>query len=152
MVSLARIVWRLCKPEYAPGLDGEGARLQGGRWNSPGRPMVYTAESLSLATLEVMVHLPASMRSPEKMPKLQAVALEIPNALVTEALKVGTELTDTRAFGDIWLERKSSLGLIVPSRVIPVENNVVLNPMHPEFGSVRVIRSAPFEFDSRLSD
>lgn len=154
-MSSAKVVWRLCRPEYAPGLNGEGARLQGGRWNSPGRPAVYTAASLALAALEVMVHLPASMRQPDKMPKLQAVALEIPAAILLDRPAEVARSTDPaahRALGDDWLLRKASVGLVVPSRVIPLEENVVLNPLHPDFSAVRVIWSEPFVFDPRFSE
>lgn len=37
--------------------SGEGARLFGGRWNSPGTSAVYTSESIALAALEICVHL-----------------------------------------------------------------------------------------------
>lgn len=50
------IAWRLCRRPYAV-LDGEGARRFGGRWNSPGRPLVYLADHPALAALEVRVHL-----------------------------------------------------------------------------------------------
>lgn len=57
----SRTAWRLDGPSLAKqafvGLDGEGARLYGGRWNSPGRPMVYTAANPSLVALEMLVHL-----------------------------------------------------------------------------------------------
>ena len=54
-------VWRLVKEKYADSaFSGEGARQGGGRFNSPGRPVVYTSESLALAELEILVHLPTS--------------------------------------------------------------------------------------------
>ncbi len=53
---MARRVYRVCRARYAR-LDGEGAMLVGGRWNSPGRAVVYMAESISLAVLENLVHM-----------------------------------------------------------------------------------------------
>lgn len=50
------IVYRLCKAAHIA-LDGKGARLWGGRWNSADWPMVYTAATPSLAVLEILVHL-----------------------------------------------------------------------------------------------
>jgi len=50
------IAWRLCRRPHAT-LDGEGARRFGGRWNSPGRPVVYLADHPALAALEVRDHL-----------------------------------------------------------------------------------------------
>jgi len=44
--------WRVIKRKYLESaFDGEGARRSGGRWNSPGRPAIYTAESSALAIL-----------------------------------------------------------------------------------------------------
>ena len=71
-------VWRLARAVY-PALDGEGARLNGGRWNEPGTPIVYTAGSLSLAALDVLVHL-----NPDRLPD-DLVAYGI--ALPTESLQ-----------------------------------------------------------------
>ena len=50
------LAWRLCRAPFAD-LSGEGARRYGGRWNRPGRPIVYAASSAALAVLEVRVHL-----------------------------------------------------------------------------------------------
>lgn len=50
--------FHLHKARYADqAFSGQGARLAGGRWNRPGTPMVYCAESLALATLEILVNL-----------------------------------------------------------------------------------------------
>jgi hypothetical protein len=50
--------WRIVKRKHArAAFTGEGARLFGGRWNSPGMALVYTAQSQSLAALEMLVHL-----------------------------------------------------------------------------------------------
>src|SRR5262245_29579658 len=50
--------WRIVKARHAANaFDGEGARLEGGRWNSPGTPTVYTSQSAALAALELLVHL-----------------------------------------------------------------------------------------------
>jgi RES domain-containing protein len=73
--------WRLARRPYAA-LDGEGARLHGGRWNSPGRPLVYLASHLSLAVLEVCVNLDLP---PELFPNDHvAIAVEIPDGLARE--------------------------------------------------------------------
>ena len=53
-------VWRLCKSKHAA-FDGEGARLAGGRWNRRGTAVVYASESLSLAALELLVHVDAAL-------------------------------------------------------------------------------------------
>lgn len=145
-------LWRLTKLEHAPGLDGEGARLWGGRWNSPGLPMVYTASSLSLAALEVLVHLPPAMRRKGGLPPLVAVAIDVPDGQISEpGLGVDQDEQFTRAVGDGWLKQSASLGMTVPSRVISLELNVLLNPRHPAMAKVTVALTQPFTFDDRLT-
>ena len=57
--------WRIVSARFqAQAFDGEGARLHGGRWNNPGARVVYCAGSVSLATLEMLVHLPGSALLP----------------------------------------------------------------------------------------
>ncbi|MCA3508225.1 MAG: RES family NAD+ phosphorylase [Rhodobacter sp.] len=144
-------VWRLTKPEHAPGLDGEGARLYGGRWNSPGLPVVYTASSLALAALEVFVHLPPAMRRPSGLPELVAIALDLP----VSDIAAPEELPPSggaafRAIGDAWLAGKGSLALRVPSQVIRHDSNILINPHHPGIARVTVAFQEPFRFDDRL--
>lgn len=145
-------LWRLTKPEHAPGLDGEGARLWGGRWNSPGLPAVYCAGSLALATLEVLVHLPPAMRRAGAMPPYLAIGLDVPDSALTDP-GLADDLSDDacREIGDDWLRRGESLGLVVPSRVILLERNVMLNPAHPGMAQTRVALTRPFRFDPRLT-
>ena len=73
-------VWRLTRPAFErTALSGEGASLWGGRWNSPGRPVVYCAGSPALAILESFVHLPGDQRSPEALPLMLLLTIDIPN-------------------------------------------------------------------------
>jgi RES domain-containing protein len=144
-------VWRLTKPEHAPGLDGEGARLYGGRWNSPGIPVVYTASSLALAALEVFVHLPAAMRRPSGLPDLLTVAIDLPDEDIAgpEGL-TQRGAASFRAFGDAWLTGNRSLGLRVPSQVIRHDTNVLINPRHPGIARAKVALLETFRFDDRM--
>jgi len=148
--------FRICKTKHvASAFSGEGARINGGRWNSPGTPVIYTAASLSLATLEVMVHLEdlaifANLFS--------WVRVEIPDDGV-ERLKSGG-LTDgwdadeadaaSRSVGDAWLRSKRSAVLAVPSAVTPDEWNYLLNPAHPRFPEIRIGEPRSFKPDRRL--
>ena len=148
-------VWRLARAVY-PALDGEGARLNGGRWNEPGTPIVYTAGSLSLAALEVLVHL-----NPDRLPD-DLVAYGI--ALPTESLQARrvemTELPDgwdrqaegpgLRRIGETWAQERETPILDVPSAVIPEERNYLINPRHEAAANVRIDRQRPFDFDPKL--
>ena len=144
-------LWQLVNPEHAPGLEGQGANAHGGRWNSPGHPAVYCASSLALAALEVLVNLPDHQRRKGHAPRQAAVELELPDALCKLSGFPGTlPENETRPLGDAWLKGLECLALSVPSSVVPLEANVVLNPLHPDMAQVTVRRIEPFEFDPRL--
>jgi RES domain-containing protein len=147
--------FRLCKTRHvATAFTGEGARLNGGRWNLPGKPVVYTSSSLSLATLEVLVHL----EDPVAFGKMFSwFSLEIPPETVetveAESLPDGWN-DDTsrlsRAIGDAWLASSRSAALAVPSAVTPGEWNYLLNPAHPDFTKIPIDAPQPFRPDPRL--
>jgi RES domain-containing protein len=148
--------FRLCKTRHlATAFTGEGARLAGGRWNSPGLAMVYTSSSLSLATLEVMVHL----EDPECFSKLFSwIPVEFPEDAVEtfELAQLPPSWLDdetsssSRNIGDIWLRARRSLVLAVPSVVTPGEWNYLINPVHARFAELLIGRSQPFRPDPRL--
>ena len=148
-------VWRLTRPEFAPGLDGIGARREGGRWNSPGIAAVYCASSLSLATLEIFVHLPPAMRTPEKMPDFVAVKLRVPDEMIAPkpdmaAMSAMRNVGEFRTIGDTWLTACETLALRVPSLVVSQEENLVLNPNHTDIAKVDVLSTEPFRLDARF--
>ncbi len=153
MASSREVAWRLVNPRYAPGIDGEGARLWGGRWNLPGRPVVYAASSLALAVLEYLVHVPLAMRRAGRFPELTAVRLSTAAAGIVDVNAEGIFGPDghavCRARGDGWLAEAATPGLRVPSVIVPQERNILLNPRHPDF-DVGVETSEPFMFDPRL--
>ena len=140
----------------ATAMDGEGARRAGGRWNSPGTRMVYAASSLSLATLEVMVHLDdyQLLRSLYctirlEIPETMVVRLEEAQWPVDWNAAVAGEAT--RRMGDHWIRRGMGAVLAVPSVVTPGEWNYLLNPVHPEIARIEVAAPVPFELDARIS-
>ncbi len=141
-------VWRLANRRFAS-LDGEGARLYGGRWNPVGRRMVYTSEHLSLALLEVIVHL----ELPVELFPLDYIKLEIeiPENLKVETLsslpKSPSAMVET---GRRWIDANCSVALRVPSVIVGEENNLLINPDHPDFRQIRIHRRQPFKIDRRL--
>lgn len=146
-------VWRLTKAEHALGLDGEGARLWGGRWNNPGVAMVYTASSLSLAALEVLVHLPPQMRRAGALPPFVAVSMDLPDSLAERLDPADPiSLTVTQSLGNDWGRGRSSLALRVPNLVIPQDRALLINPAHPDIVQVRVVQIKPFRFGDRLGN
>ena len=148
--------FRLCKTCYLKtAFSGEGARLSGGRWNSPGLAVVYASSSLSLATLEVLVNLEDS----EAFARLFSwIPLEIPGDCVERVdpyhLAPGWLSDETnsssQAVGDKWLRSMRTSVLEVPSVVTPGEWNYLLNPAHPRFHEILVGEARRFQPDPRL--
>jgi RES domain-containing protein len=146
-------VWRIARECYAP-LDGEGARRVGGRWNSPGRPVVYAARAASLAVLEVL-----AWTDPDDVPDdLRLFEIEVPDDADIESVEISSLPADWTepgspaciAAGDRWLATGNSLALAVPSAVLPEERNLLINPRHPDAVRVYAADSRPFTFDIRL--
>jgi RES domain-containing protein len=146
--------WRLTKTKYlSAAWDGEGAARAGGRWNTPGVRVVYTSGSLSLALVEVLVHLPA-----EILPAYSAVPVDFDEALVTALApgklprnwKENPPPPATQAIGAEWVAAGTSAVLRVPSVVVPGEFNFVLNPAHRDFRRIVIGAAMPFPFDPRL--
>jgi len=147
-------VWRICSRKYQR-FDGEGARRYGGRWNQLGTSVVYTSGSLSLAALELFVHLDIDIVPPN----LVAIHAEVPDTLTIETVKTASLPTDWRRYpapevlkdiGTAWVAKGSTAILAVPSAVIPEERNYLFNPAHANFKRIRVRRAVPFRFDPRM--
>lgn len=136
-------------------LDGEGARLFGGRWNRQGTSVVYTSASVALALLEFIVHLDT-----DALPlNLVIVEADLPDDLRVETVRADALPSNWRRyrgpevlqdFGTTWVAERRSAVLSVPSVIVPRERNYLLNPAHPDFTRIRVVRTEPFEFDPRL--
>jgi RES domain-containing protein len=143
--------YRIADSRHSPE-SGEGARLYGGRWNSPGRAVIYACETQTGAMLEKLVHTNG------RMPKRQVcVTYEAPNALKAIAIDPESipgwdkpDMIASRAAGDAWLASGECAILRVPSVVFSVERNVLLNPGHPDFVKVRVESVEAVRWDDRL--
>lgn len=123
----------------------------GGRWNTPGGPMVYASSHLSLALLEVLVHL--ELEFDELPDDYVSVEIDIPKQLSIKTISSTLDLFDleeTRRLGDLWLSSAESAVLSVPSCVIPQELNYCINPAHADFSLIRTMDVQPFQFDTRL--
>lgn len=147
--------WRLVKERHAENaFDGEGARLYGGRWNSPGQRVVYTSGSLALAALETLVHLDSAVALPRFLAfSVQLQAEDISNARLPATYSFNGTLPDletTRAIGDAWLAEGRFLALSVPSAIVPQESNLLLNPLHPHFPRLLIAAPVAFAVDGRL--
>lgn len=142
---MSLICWRIARDVHAD-LTGYGALLTGGRWNSPGRAVVYTTSDASLAVLEVRVHLDLP---PDLLPD-DYVLMRIEAATPPSIERVDVAPSDTRAFGDDWLASGRTAALDVPSAIVPESRNLLINPAHPEARAFSIVEKRPFGFDSRL--
>jgi RES domain-containing protein len=150
------ILYRIVKCSYANDLSGTGARLYGGRWNSEGKEAVYLASSRSLAVLEVLVHLPPLMIPDDYC----LVEIEVPDNSITKILTDDLphnwqDISPPGALkqiGDEFLKKQAYLLMQVPSSIVPMEYNYLLNPQHMAMAKVKVLKKEPFNFDKRLAE
>jgi RES domain-containing protein len=131
------IAYRLTRQKYARDLAGTGGLYAAGRCNHKGTPVIYAAERPSLALAEVLVHLDSD---------------QIPLDYVMVTIEIPDTLPKQQATPDEALAVSMSPPIpvyIVPSVVVPQENNIVIFPQAPGF-SAKVARVEPFKFDERL--
>lgn len=148
--------YRLLKRKWSVhAFDGEGSRLYGGRWNSKGIACVYTADCESLSILETIVHLSSGRHLHDWC--MYEIELEERQLLKLEHSALSANWFETPApfentvIGDDWVQSNDSVGLILPSAVARRDNNIMLNPAHPDFDSVvKSAREINFFLDGRL--
>jgi RES domain-containing protein len=149
-----RTVWRITTARFAAtAFSGEGARLFGGRWNPKGLELVYTAESRSLALLEMLVQ-DAPLRA-----RYVLIPAQLPDTVSITLVGVADLPADWRQLdrrdalqriGRDWLARGHSAVLAVPSAVVPAECSYLLNPNHPDFAQIIIGAPEALETDLRL--
>jgi RES domain-containing protein len=136
--------------------SGEGARRFGGRWSPKNIPVVYGSEHLSLAVLEFRVsqggYDPEDQYVYFKFEFDEALVerVEIPPVDWLTRFKEDGSVTAAQAFGEEWFLQKRSAILSVPSAVIRIERNCVLNPQHPDFEKVAIGPAEKLDLDPRL--
>nr|WP_210337747.1 RES family NAD+ phosphorylase [Ensifer sp. ENS02] len=145
--------FRIGDPNGAyPIFDATGSTIAPGRWNTPGTPVIYTSEHYSTAVLEKLVH--GSGRLP---PNQHYVQVTIPRGLTYEVFSTAAvpgwdsmPAVASKAFGEAWCLQKRSAVLIVPSVVARLDQNIIINPAHPDFASITVSLHQPVYWDRRL--
>ena len=135
-------------------LSGIGAEKVGGRWNKVGTRAVYCSENIALALLEYYVHSDNVAALPKE---ILVAKIEVPNTLEIQTLEVLPKKWDqypyssqtTGIFSDLAKDR-DFFALKVPSAVIGIENNIILNPLYKEFGKVEIVEFLKLPIDPRL--
>jgi len=149
------IVYRLSREKYASDLMGTGVRINGGRWNSRGKSALYTAQNISLAKLEVTVHLNLDLIPDDYC----LITIEFPNEAEIKTIKVDELSLDwdtnplsnsTQVIGDNFLNENKYLAFKVPSSIVHQEYNFIINPNYPSFSKVKIIKIEHFTFEDRL--
>lgn len=146
------LVYRITKAVYADRLVASGGAA---RWNSRGQFVIYTAATRALACLENVVH-----RSGEGLlANFRVMVIELPNLLTIETISPETlpinwfdfqQYDACQRLGEEWLRNGRSAIMKVPSAIIPNEWNFLLNPAHPDFARITLLRTEPFVFDPRI--
>ena len=147
--------WRIVKPRFASAaFTGQGAKLAGGRWNSPGVAVVYTSESVALGMLELLVHI----HSEEVLRRYVTIEVLFDDSLVKAVSlaalprnwRKSPPPAALRRIGDEWSAAGESAVLRVPSVVVPSGWNFLLNPAHADFGKIAIGEPQPIRMDRRL--
>lgn len=149
------IVYRLSRGKYEKDLSGKGAKIAGGRWNSKGTSLLYTAQSRALCSVEIAVHVPFGV-----LPKnFKLLRIEFPDSAKVKTFsseklpsdwKENPHPNSTQQIGDEFAQANEYLVLKVPSAVVQGDFNYLLNPNHSDFEKVKIVDIELFEFDSRL--
>ena len=134
--------------------DGTGAAFIGGRWNSPGKPVIYGSLSYACAMLEILAHANTG-RIPETQ---QYVIVDVPGSVSVEIVEENQlpegwdseNNAPARAFGDRWLNQARTAILIVPSVIARLDQNALVNPLHPDAKKVIVSEPKKVIWDKRL--
>lgn len=147
---------RICRiaDERHPIWDGTGAALIGGRWNSPGHPVIYGSLTYACALLEVLAHA-----SIGRIPTTHRfVAVDVPKDVSVETCDLSTLPADwdaedslsAKGFGDQWIKESRSAILIVPSVVARLDWNALVNPNHPDARRLQPSTPEKVIWDRRL--
>ncbi len=148
-------VYRLHRKKYPDELSGKGAAIRGARWNSRGVEVIYTSSSRALAMAEVLVHLNIDIVPNDFL----MLTIEVPEDISMAEIKDDELPSQWSSFSRIFLTQKIGDQFIqenrcclfkVPSVVVPGDFNFLINPGHPEFENVKVVKSMVFPFDSRF--
>lgn len=151
------LVYRLIQAAFRhEPLSGQGAARYGGRWNPKGLSLLYTTESPALSLLEVLVHL-----NPRRIPEYYLVTIDVPDSIRSYGADElppqwrasgSTGPLPSQTFLLDWLQNPDNLVVRVPSAVVPIMANYLINPRHPLFAQCQVVSNERFEIDQRLYD
>lgn len=147
--------WRVIKTKHATNaFDGEGARLYGSRWSNPGTCVAFASESLSLAVLEILVHLqnssPLASYVVYTVDFSEDLVQELELNMLPRNWRSFPAPPQTKGIGGAWIKSNSSVLLRVPSAIVTHEHNFLINPAHHDFPKLIFRGPLPFDVDNRV--
>ena len=146
-------VFRITRKVHA-NISGEGCIYFPARWNNKGKPLVYTAESISLSALEFFVNIGSYNLVPDNLVLLTIEVDDNTKMIIQDPLDLPKEwknkINVTRKLGDDFIKEAKAAIMKVPSAIIDGEYNFIINPKHQEADKVRILSIKPFTFDSRF--
>jgi RES domain-containing protein len=149
-------LWRICRAKHeTSAFAGSGAEKSGGRWNHKGHPMVYASENLSLAALELFVHVSPGI-IPDDLISMRGTlpdavsSIELADSDLPSNWREYPAPNELQMIGTDWLRSKKSLVLVVPSAINPLEKNLLVNPAHSDIDKLKIESRQSFQFDPRM--
>lgn len=147
-------LYRISSSDYIEDLSGTGSKLYGGRWNFKGTPLLYTSENTSLAILEILVHFDG-LTVPNNLELLELELsdnriIEFPRSEFNRIRNSRNAEYLFKEAGQNWVESNISLALKVPSIITLNECNVLINPHHEKFRTLKKNKRSILELDERL--
>lgn len=151
-------IWRLEKERYVDvTFRGQGSLKTNGRWHHKGTQIAYASEHPSVAVLEKLIWLERYDVARSSMYVLCPLHLDPSSHLETldqadlpEGWDAFPHLDATRTLGTHWFEAERSAVLAVPSAVLPITTNYLINSFHPDFHELERGEPVPFSWDRRL--
>lgn len=147
------IIYRISNEQFRNDLSGNGAAINGSRWNSSGTRLLYTSQFVSLCILESLVHLRQNyIPDSQYLLEIEINATHNAHEIFLKKIKHNwrEEIQYTQWIGDQFIKNNESLMLKVPSAVVPEEHNFLLNPLHKDFKQIKIISAELLNLDKRL--
>ena len=146
------LIYRILSAKYGSKLIGSG---RAARWNSDDIEVIYNASSRSLACLEMAVHYDQARLNRQ----FNILTIDCPEDLEIKAISLNDlpnnwtdfdQIKITQTIGDNWVKENQTAMLQVPSSIVNEELNYLINPSHPDFRHIKLVKTQPFIFDGRI--
>ena len=141
--------------KFISDLSGQGAKMYGGRWNSVGNAMLYTSYSPSLAMLEFTCNASGIAKTIQtslltlKLDSKVKIEIITLNDLPANWQQVPSP-DSLKVIGNNWLKSNKTLALKVPSAIMPLESNLLINSIHKDFFKLEIENFVDMNIDSRI--